>query len=494
MNRAPHSPELTRFRELIASRIGLACDGARAERLSEVLERRARVRLRAVPSYLDMLERPHRSDSDTELSDLAVELTVGETYFLRHAEQLRAYVDGGLRERAARGGPVRVLSAGCASGEEAYTLAILAKEHGFDHVEVHAFDLNPVALRRAREARYSEWSLRDTPTELRERYFDPEGPRYALRREQLPPVRFERKNLVDPSSLAPGSFDIVFCRNVLMYFTRAQAELVVRRLAAALLPGGYLFLGYAESLRGFDHELELCQSHGAFYYRKPDELGEARSSDTRAPDTRAEWNAADWFIAVERSSRRVLELSSDSSEHRRTPATGIAKTEGGSRLGEVLEHVEHERFDAALEALDRITPTERGEDVGVLRALLLMQLGRLIQAEEACAELLEQDERDASVHYLLALVGERRGQLRRAIEHAEIASRLDPSFSMPQLHLGILAARMGDARGARAALETAAGLLEREDPLRLLLFGGGFQRSGLIRLCRAEMVRLGGAE
>lgn len=512
-------PSLDRFRLLIADRLGLSFDNARSDALAETLERRSRALSLEAASYLDQLER--QQGVAGELSTLGAELTIGETYFFRHTEQMRAFSEVALPERrtlTAGKRPVRILSAGCASGEEAYTLAILASEQGLagpSAPDILGVDLNPLALKRAERATYSEWALRDTPEATRRRYFRKEGSSYVLLRDRLPTVRFRQANLIEDEALSGGMFDILFCRNVLMYFTRQQAIRTLARLANALLPGGYMFLGHAETLHGLSSDFELCQAHGAFYYlRKTDSTSSPHAFDTRSGRVGTAGDAGkresvrpsavlsgldltrNWLDVVDRSTQRIQALS-EGREPRLAPPrkllsdpTFAATTVLSKRIMSRL--IEAERWDEALEVANRLESAESEPDHMILRAALLTHSGRFESAEQVCLSALARDEANAPAHYILALLRERQGKYEVALEHDQIAADLDPSFAMPKLHLGLSWLRLKDTARARAALTQAAGLLEKEDPWRVLLFGGGFQRSALIQLCERELARMDG--
>jgi chemotaxis protein methyltransferase CheR len=126
-------------------------------------------------------------------------------------------------------------------------------------------------------------------------------------------------------------------------------------------------------------------------------------------------------------------------------------------------------------------------------AVLLTNSGARAEAEDACRRLLAADELHAGAHYLMALCREHAADSVQAIEHDQTAIYLDPSFAMPHLHLGLLSHRAGDSDRARRELGQAQVLLAREDASRVALFGGGFSREALIRLCQAELLRLEGA-
>jgi chemotaxis protein methyltransferase CheR len=506
MNAMLGTPELELFQNAIAKRLGLRFEDNRLTFLAEVLTRRVEARKVSTGAYLAALLT--ELEASDELSALARELTVGETYFFRHSDQLDAFCEVALPERLsarAASRSLRLLSAGCASGEEAYSLAILLRERSIEpayNVSVLGLDLNPDALAKARHGLYSPWSLRETPHELRERWFTSEGRDSRLSRVIRESVRFEQHNLIlDSHELQAGTFDVVFCRNVLMYFTTEQAIRIVARLARALAPGGFLFLGHAETLRGLSHAFHLRHTHNTFYYQKRDELDRTEADfEAPLPAARSEVAAhsldqawvAPWLETVARSSRRIRELSSPSLDRHDTDAAPSPAPNAAHDLSEPLELLKHERYAEALAAMQPSSTSLPDPAALLLRAALLTHQGDVAAAERACHELLRFDDLNAGAHYLLALCCERRGQAATAIEHDLTAVYLDGGFAMPHLHLGLMARRRRDADGARHELSQALTLLEREDASRLLLFGGGFSRSALLALCRTELSNLKG--
>jgi chemotaxis protein methyltransferase CheR len=157
----------------------------------------------------------------------------------------------------------------------------------------------------------------------------------------------------------------------------------------------------------------------------------------------------------------------------------------------VLSHLADERIDEAL-AMLAVDGDPAAPALQVIRATLLLNRGQVAEAEAAARRLLERDDLDPGAHYLIALCREHSGDVSGALEHDRKAGYLDPTFALPALHLGLLARRRGDAREARRSFERALELLAREDPARLLVFGGGLARETLGELCRSELARLGG--
>lgn len=495
MTRGARREDVEHFRALLAARLGLGFGEGRAEALAELLERRAGG---AVARYLQRL-----AHDDDELAAIAPDLTVGETYFFRHAEQLRAFVEHAVPERArARGGaPLAILSAGCASGEEPYTLAMLLMSERPEHgATIRAVDVSRPALAKARRALYSAWALRETPPALRKSFFRPHGNENELDDAVRRMVTFEERNLGidDPDLFADGAYDIVFCRNVLMYFTEDQARAAVARLTRSLARGGFLFLGHAETLRGLSQDFHLCHTHGAFYYQRRDPVESKRTTGDARNAAGALYSdpidslegSESWVDAIRRASERVVSLSAQSAS-----ADGPFHTRRSHPpLAAALELLSRERFADALESMRELpSGAEDDPDVLLLRAALLAHSGALAAAEATCRSLLAVDELNAGAHYVLALVREASGDVGAAMEEDRVAAYLDPGFAMPRLHLGLAARRAGEREVARDALASAVVLLEREDASRILLFGGGFTRDSLIALCRAELAACGGS-
>ncbi|MBI3529212.1 MAG: protein-glutamate O-methyltransferase [Betaproteobacteria bacterium] len=494
--------EVEQFRALVADRLGLFFDDSKLGLLAETLRRRIEANHDAGVPYLDRLAARHLPPE--ELGQLAQELTVTETYFYRGPDQIRAFIELALPQcLAASAGmrKVRVLSAGCASGDEPYSLAIAIREQlveAADRVSITAVDVNPAMLEKARRACYSTWSLRELPPPLRPRWFRTEGASFILDDAVRRAVAFEKCNLAhDDSDLwTLPSWDIVFCRNVLMYFDPTLARAVVARFARALARDGYLFLGHAETLRGLSNNFHLCHTHGTFYYQLKDG---ALEQDIAAPfQDRINWAApprfddtATWVDTVRRAAERIDALA-ETSNQLASPPVVSPPVQPAPDLARTLELLKSERYDQALMQLSTLSAEQAREpEVLLLRAVSLAHSGALAQAEQVCRELLERDELNAGAHYVLALCREGLGNLAGAVEEDQTAVYLDSGFAMARLHLGILARRRGERELAHRELSQALTLLQQEDASRLLLFGGGFSREALGALCRGELKKCG---
>ena len=211
-----------------------------------------------------------------ELEAAIEALTTHETYFFREPLQLAAFTEELIpRLEAERSASrrLRIWSAGCSSGEEPYTLAMLLLESGrfanWD-VEIHASDISKRVLAQARRAEYSPSALRATPPRLAERYFEKVGQKLKVKDEVRAMVSFGQLNLVEPgmSALVPRA-DVIFCRNVLIYFDQAARQRAVRLFYEKLGEGGYLLLGHAENLIHLTADFELVHLQRDLVYRRP---------------------------------------------------------------------------------------------------------------------------------------------------------------------------------------------------------------------------------
>jgi chemotaxis protein methyltransferase CheR len=212
---------------------------------------------------------------EEEFGRLACQLTNNETYFFRephHFEIIVRHVVPGLGD-ALRARPLRVLSAGCSSGEEPYSLAIALHDAGLElrgiDWAIDACDLNPERLARGREGIYEGGALRACNEDALRRYFERRDGRYRLRDRYRRGVRFFEANLAAPAGpIGSPPYDVILCRNLLIYFDDAGFDRTVRLLSRELSPGGWLLLGHSESLVSRSNDFAPVWLEGAMIYRK----------------------------------------------------------------------------------------------------------------------------------------------------------------------------------------------------------------------------------
>jgi len=214
-----------------------------------------------------------------ELNRLFEVITTNETSFYRNPPQLKVFQDNVLpdvldRLRSQRQKRLRIWSAGCSTGEEPYTLAIILMEvlrtelSSWD-IRITANDLSEAVLAAARQGAYNEYALRTTPKEIVARYFSQDGQRFFIKPEVKRLVSFGQINLSDRAQLKRvDRSQIVFCRNVIIYFDDEMKKNVIGAFYDNLLPGGYLFIGHSESLHNISRVFRPKHYPGAIIYRK----------------------------------------------------------------------------------------------------------------------------------------------------------------------------------------------------------------------------------
>lgn len=266
------------FNELMVERFGLHFP----EHKKEILESRLAPRLKVLQlhrfmDYYILLK--FAGENPDEIERLASLVTNNESYFFRETHQfeaLFAHALEDLKARAVSPGVIRILCAGCSSGEEPYTLNIFAKENQYRMwgwtVEVSAFDLDSDRVVLAKKASYGEGSLRTLDEAKRSKYFNAHGPdRWGLKPMYQQGVTFRRGNILDLETYPhPLPYEVVFCRNVLIYFEEAALRQAVSNFARCLRSGGLLFLGHSESIIGLTGLFEPVRlGDGIAYSRNP---------------------------------------------------------------------------------------------------------------------------------------------------------------------------------------------------------------------------------
>jgi chemotaxis protein methyltransferase CheR len=264
---------------LIRDRINEYCGISFESDSKFLLERRLTPRLEALglgdftEYYRHLAYSPDRKN---EFEEIVERVTTNETYFFREQYQLDAFQKEILPEihsARRRGRRLSVWSAGCATGEEAYTVAMLILETGlFADWEVRVFgnDVSRKVLAAARKGQYGRSSFRQTDERYLRRYFRSVDGRQQIKDEVKSLVSFGQINLLESSMLAlVGEVDVVFCRNVLIYFDLESRRRVINTFHSKLTPGGYLLLGHTESLINLSTAFQLIHLRHDMVYRKP---------------------------------------------------------------------------------------------------------------------------------------------------------------------------------------------------------------------------------
>ncbi len=274
------------IRDFVYSNSGISFD----ESAKFLLERRLyhRLEIHGLSNYKDY----HRyllygPDKDMELNSVLDILTTNETYFYREQCQLKAFTDEVLPEIMERKKNIRIWSAGCSTGEEPYTIAMLVldkiQRNSWD-IEIFAHDISHRAIRAARHGIYSDSSFRTTEECYKNRFFEPCGDgKFKIKDEVKRLVKFGQLNLLDANRMGLlGKMDVVFCRNVIIYFDTQAKKNVIENLYNRLDEGSYLLLGHSESLINISTAFILQNLKNDIIYRKPFLSGSIDGADNIA--------------------------------------------------------------------------------------------------------------------------------------------------------------------------------------------------------------------
>lgn len=269
--------EFRLIRDLIYNHCGLFFDNDCKYLLEKRLARRLSVhQLQAFREYYHFLK--YNRNKDQELSDIMDVLTTNETYFFRESFQLKAFTDEILpelkrlkEEKGTRS--LRIWSAGCSSGEEPYTIAMLLIESGMFNgwkVEIIGTDISHRVLQQARKAVYGKSSFRTTEESYIKRFFKEQEGGFRINDEVRELVTISHLNLFDHHKVALlGRMDIIFCRNVIIYFDQAAKRRVIETFYKVLIDGGHLLLGHSESLMNLSTAFSLRHLKNDMVYQKP---------------------------------------------------------------------------------------------------------------------------------------------------------------------------------------------------------------------------------
>lgn len=462
------------------------------ERLAELAQKMAALGRQAGFKELDhyLLQLMSAPLSQERMSDLAAALTIGETYFLRDPKSYRVLEETVLPEliaaRRHTGKSIKIWSAGCSSGEEPYSIAILLSRLLRDlsdwQITLLGTDINPLALERACLGVYSKWSFRNAPAWLLE-YFTPRpdgGFEIVPRIREM--VHFSRLNLADNverrSALTDG-MDIIFCRNVMLYFHAAQIESTLARFHAALKQGGWLFVGPTEvdhqKLRGFschyfEGALVLRKSEPRHRRQRP-AVPVLHNLPLEVPVSRAHGEGETSF--------KPAPAAPAAPEPAAAPVASIEQTTVPAEQASAL----YQAGDYEKAAQIVLAGPAHAENLA-LAARCYANLGRYQEALAQCEKALSQDRLSAPTHYLLSMIQEQLGDGDGALRSLERALYLDHDYLLAYFALGNLRRKRGERRQSQQSFANALRLLQRLDPGEVLPEAEGMTAGTLAQLIK----------
>jgi len=267
--------QYAKFKELISSRYGLSFSEDKKRQLeSAVLSAFSESKFSNLDSYYASLA--NGTSPGEKLQKLVNMLTVGETHFYRnqaHINALRHQILPEIIKRNNSSKTLRIWSAGCSTGEEPYTIAMLLHEILPDinswQISLLGSDINSEVLVKAQRAMYGDWSFRNTPESVRSSYFQSINGKYQLRDKIRRMVTFKRHNLMDFHDY-PGVLDLILCRNVTIYFKREVIQKIAAKFHDVLVDGGWLLVGHSEPATDIYQRFNMKSFPGSVVYQKPD--------------------------------------------------------------------------------------------------------------------------------------------------------------------------------------------------------------------------------
>jgi chemotaxis protein methyltransferase CheR len=465
--------EFATVANLLHSAAGLSFDESRRDSLAFSIAERMRItKIEDVSSYLSQVG---AYNGAKELQALLDEVTIPETHFFRNPPQIRAlrkYVIPELIRHAEKTKRLRIWSAGCSTGEEAYTLAILIREilpatTDWD-VKIVATDISTRGLAAGRAGVYGERAFVMTePAELN-RWFvaDPNGGSWQVRDELRSIVEFVHHNLVtDEPPYASGEADLILCRNVTIYFDRETTRKLMQRLYNRLRDGGYLFLGHAETLWQISDDFSLVSLGDAFVYRRLDETAVEPVTES-----------------IEH--RRIL-------PERRTKAEPRTSTEDRRKPDSDRRHKRRDPVEVprlprlvtpALPIPRVIVPQiETRDPLDTVR--IALSEGRYAEAADIAAEVAGATPLRPDAHYLWGVALTNLGRDAEALVVLRKTVYLDPEHGFAHFMLGGALDRLGEGVAAARSYRAAAGTLARTEVDRTADELGGRDAAELAALC-----------
>jgi chemotaxis protein methyltransferase CheR len=444
-------------------------------------ERMAVTGATSAQDYFERLNDPvHGQQECKALFDL---LTIGETSFFRNPAQFSAFMELVIPQLIQRSGTgrrsIRVWSAGCSSGEEAYTAAIclletLPKPESWT-IEVIGTDINQRSLELARQGAYRMRAFRTMPPAYLDKYFQREDDAYRVNPEVRALVRFVYHNMVrDPYiPMGLGECDVIFCRNVTIYFPLDVTKRVVEKMFHSLVPEGYLFIGHAETLWQITNRYRTVEYPQTFFYQRPP-MGK-RVDAKAAPRP---------FVPLPVvTARTETPASARAFASRRTAPRAV--TEAFTRA---LEAYHRKSYEDAFEQFARLSK----EQPNLLRAafmqgLILANQGRYEPAVSLLRQLLQKDNLFGEAYYLLGVLYQKLGELDQAVEALQKAVYVDPNVAVAHYQLGEVFRQQQQSDKARRAYRNAITVLEKQPGDQFVVYSEDLTVELLVKVCQQRL-------
>lgn len=519
------------FMQLISANTGLHIREQDKRDLSEKLHKRMKLlKLSAPEQYYQLLNTCNYHNSlgqtltdsralhwtnterDREWEELTFLLTIGETYFFRDHGQIALLRNRILPElieskRSETKRSLRIWSAGCSTGEELYSLAILVKELIPDwnkwNILILGTDINSQSIEKAKQGIYDSWSFRMVEPKLKQRYFKQQQTKWEVDQQIRSMVKFCNGNLLaDPFPNATSdiyNMDIIVCRNVFIYFNSQTISVILKKFYNTLNSQGYLIAGHTEL---YGQNLGQLQAkvfpESVVYQRSEEKLGDTQSTSSLKLPQQAYINSKDIAIAPTSFSQPLSKAISKATKLHLAPnktVSGLQPVHSVSPLPSTKETTDTTEivlsqaealfkngdYQRVIKELEQITKQHPNNfDAYYLMAQAFANLGDSKQATEYCQQALKLDASSVAPYYLLAHIAEEQGNSDKAKDLFKKIIYLAPSSISAYLELGGIYDSEGDTSRARKMRTTALELLKVLPPNSVVEYHEGITVSELI--------------
>ena len=510
------------FQQFLVTETGLYFDNSHAHSLADALnERRQKRGHTTFKEYYHYLR--YHLEGRGELKELLVLITTGETYFFRNVAQFDVLMKDVLpeiiaRKRAAGETTIKIWSAGSSRGDEAYSVAIalmeVLPEYRDWKIMIQGTDINRDVLAAARAAVYTTKDIGELPPEFVEKYFVRQRAEYVLNVEVKSLAWFQYHNMVRDSFAQEGmqGVDIIFCRNVTIYFNMETTKALIGRFYDSLLEGGYLFLGHSETLWQFEHQFKTVEYPHTFIYKKErrdaavrklpaERLGAEALSPPRSPIAlpSVRFDTPSTMFSTGVSSPTVDKAADQPLKPGLAP--GIFEKnraldfEMKALLLEATFFYHNKKYTEALVRLDRIIAGGTTHlRANLLKAVICADQEKYDEAVMLLEQIVTRDNLHVEATLLLATLKVKTGKLSEAETFFRRVMYISPQEPLAYFHLGNV--YLAQKKPAKAHLEfkNAAGLLEKRPADEPVPFSEGLSFGVLLQVCRQNMSMSGGTQ
>jgi chemotaxis protein methyltransferase CheR len=483
----------TSFKNIIKERTGLYFKDYTLKDLEgAILQRMDLRKLDSPVSYFNILSLSE--EKEDEFRELLNILTVNHTYFFRNEPQfliLNKRILPEIIDRKLRSSPkgirpsLRIWSAGCSTGEEPYTLAMLVNRSIPDlenwDIQILATDASQAVLSQARKGIYSENSVRHIPKDYLDSYFRLEqagtNTRYVISDIIKNMVEFAYFNLMDADY--PQGFDIIFCRNVVIYFEIETTIAVMNKFHNSLDEKGYLFIGYSETLQFLQKKFKMFIQDDAVYYRsQPPGSPPERNLPVKEED------GIDKFL--EEISRKQAAAELEAELKKTTPSRKLEEV-----MSEAIKAFRMKDYDQALALTEEAHSVDKKAlDPYYIAAEINLSRGRFQEAREKLSRALKINPMFAAAYYLMGCICLEEGDIPGTKQNLKKSMYIDGGFVLAHFYIAQAFKNEGRVDEAIREYRNASKLLASIDSQGIIPYSGGFNASTLMSVCRDNIERL----